>query len=133
MNTSFLKNCVKGFVAAILASVLLIFTFGYFCYTSKDPDSLINLLSMITLYAGAFIGGFVASRFNREMGLLSGLATGGLFMFFVLVLSLILNDGNGETTFLKWVMFFLVALASAVGGYLGVPNFKKRKKHKKKR
>jgi len=133
LNSLFFKNCVKGFIASIISAILLVFVFGYFCYTSKDPDSLINLVSMAVLYIGAFVGGFLSSRFNRGMGLLSGAVTGGIFMLFVVVLSLISSNNVGEGGFVRWIMFLLIVVISSVGGYIGIPKSKKRKKHKSRR
>ena len=73
---------------SVLSSVFLIFGLGYLCYTNKDPDSLIKLLSYVAVYVGAFIGGFIASRLNKQSGVLSGLAVGGMFMAFIVMLFL---------------------------------------------
>ena len=68
-----------------------------------------------------------------EKGLVSGLATGGIFMLVVIMLSLFLRDGSSPMGFITWVMFLLVALIGGVGGYFGVPSTKKRKKKNKKK
>ncbi len=134
LQTDFLKNCVKGMLISILSSVVLLFVFGWICYTREDPSILLGILGRVALYLSVFIGGFFASRFNREKGLLSGLATGGAFMLFVIMLSLFLRSGDEPLRFMTWVMFLLIALVGTVGGYLGVPSGKrKRKKNRKKR
>lgn len=134
MQTGFLKNSVKGFLVAILSSGILLLLFGWICYTREDPSALSGILGRAALYISAFLGGFFAARFNREKGLLSGLATGGAFMLFVALLSMLLRGESEPIRFMTWVMFLLILLVGTVGGYLGVPSGKRRKrKNKKKR
>ena len=134
MQTEFWKNSVKGFLVSILSSAVLLLVFGWICFTREDPAALSGILGRTALYLSAFLGGFFASRFNREKGLLSGLTAGGAFMLFVVMLSLFLRSGNEPVKFMTWVMFLLILLVGTAGGYLGVPSGKKRKrKNKKKR
>ena len=134
MQTGFLKNSVKGFLVAILSSGILLLLFGWICYTREDPSALSGILGRAALYISAFLGGFFAAKSNREKGLLSGLATGGAFMLFVALLSMLLRGENEPVKFMTWVMFLLILLVGTVGGYLGVPSGKRRKrKNKKKR
>jgi putative membrane protein (TIGR04086 family) len=133
LQTFFLKNCVKGLLTAMLTSVGLIFIFGWICNSQSDPSRLVGILGRVALYISAFSGGFVAARTNKEKGLLSGLATGGIFMLVVIMLSLLLRDGSSSVGLITWVMFLLVALISGLGGYFGVPSGKKRKKKNKKK
>ena len=129
----FLKNCVKGLLTAMLTSIALVFLFGWICNGAKDPAALAGVFGRTALYLGAFTGGVVSAKANREKGLVSGLATGGVFMLAVVILSLILRDGSQPISFMSWVMFFLVALISGVGGFIGVPSHKKKKRRKKKK
>ena len=133
LQTAFFKNCVKGLLASMLTSIALIFMFGWICNSQKDPSALAGVFGRAALYIGALTGGIVSARTNREKGLVSGLATGGVFMLVVIILSLMLRDGSSPVSFVTWVMFLLVALVSGVGGYIGVPSHKKRKKKNKKR
>ncbi|MBQ6701400.1 MAG: TIGR04086 family membrane protein [Clostridia bacterium] len=133
MQTLFFKNCVKGLLAAMLTSLCLIFLFGWISNSMEDPSRLLGLFGRSALYISAFIGGFVSARANMEKGLVSGLATGGIFMLVVIMLSLFLRDGSSPMGFITWVMFLFVALIGGVGGYFGVPSTKKRKKKNKKK
>ena len=133
LQTLFLKNCVKGLLTAMLTSLCLIFVFGWISNSMEDPSRLVGLFGRSALYISAFFGGFVSARANREKGLLSGLATGGVFMLVVIMLSLFLRDGSSPMGFVTWIMFLLIALISGVGGYFGVPSGKKRKKKNKKK
>ena len=134
MQTEFWKNSVKGLLVSILSSAVLLLLFGWICYTREDPSALLGILGRAGLYISAFLGGFFAAKFNREKGLLSGLAAGGAFMLFVIMLSLFLRSGSESIKFMTWVMFLLILLIGTAGGYLGVPSGKKRKrKNKKKR
>ncbi len=133
MQNDFLKNSVKGLLVSIVSSAVLLLLFGWICYTREDPSALSGILGRVALYLSAFLGGFFASRFNREKGLLSGLATGGAFMLFVMMLSFLLRSGNEPAKFMTWVMFLLILLVGIAGGYLGVPSGKRRKKKNRKK
>ena len=134
MQINFFKNCVKGFLSSVLAGALLILLFGYICYTREDPDLLLKPLGLTALYVSSLCGGFVSSRFNKEQGLLSGAATGGIFALFILVISFILRSEGEAVGFLGWILYLAVAFAGAVGGYIGKPSAKKRrKKHNRKK
>lgn len=132
MEKAFLKNCVKGLLVAVCASVILLFLFGWICYTKDDPAPLMGILGRAALYLSVFAGGFAASKFNKGMGLLSGVCTGTAFMLTVLTVSLFIRDGQ-PIGILGWVMFLLVAAVGTAGGFLGVPTGKKRKKHSRRR
>ena len=132
MEKAFFKNCVKGLLVGISASVLLLFLFGWICYTKNDPAPLMGILGRAALYISVFAGGFAASRFNKGMGLLSGVCTGTAFMLTVLTVSLLLRNGQ-PIGLLGWVMFLLVVAVGTAGGFLGVPSGKKRKKHSRRR
>lgn len=133
MQTNFIKNCVKGFLVSILSSVVLLLLFGWICFMQEDPDGLIGILGRVALYVSAFLGGLFASRFNRSMGLVSGLTTGGIFMLTVVMLSMFLRESDSPLSFMTWVMFLLIAVVAALGGYFGVPSGKRKKRraHKK--
>ena len=133
LQTEFWKNSVKGLLVSILSGAVLLLLFGWICYMREDPSALLGILGRAALYISAFLGGFFASRFNREKGLLSGLATGGAFMLFVVMLSMFLRSGNEPIKFMTWVMFLLILLVGTAGGYLGVPSGKRRKKKNRKK
>ena len=133
LRAEFFKNSIKGVLVSILSGAVLLLLFGWICFSRADPSALTGILGRAALYISAFLGGFFAARFNREAGLLSGLLTGGIFMLFVIMLSLFLRGGSEPIGFMTWIMFLLVALLGGVGGYLGTPNGKKRKRRKKRK
>lgn len=133
LRGDFFKNSIKGVLVSILSSAVLLLLFGWICFSRADPSALTGILGRAALYISAFLGGFFAARFNRETGLLSGLLTGGIFMLFVIMLSLFLRGGSEPMGFMTWIMFLLVALLGGVGGYLGTPNGKKRKRRKRRK
>ena len=132
MQAGFIKNVVKGFLVAALTSVVLLFVFGWICGTQEDPEGLIGILGRAALYVSALAGGFAAARFNREKGLICGLSAGGGLMLTVMLISLFLR-GDSPMGMLVWTMFLFIPLVAAVGGYIGIPQKKKRKKRNKKR
>ncbi len=131
MDNKLLKSCFAGIMVAFGMSAILLCVFGYICYTRNDPDSLIPILATVTLFVSAFAGGYIAARRMGQSGLLCGLISGGIFVGVIILLSLVLRDESSRLSFGNILAFLSVLGVSLVGGYFGVPNGKKRKKHKR--
>ena len=133
MQVNFIKNCLKGVLAAIISSAVLLLVLSFIAYTRADPDSYVSIFAGIALYVSAFICGFVAVKKNRESGLLCGLTSGGIFTLMIIGLSLIMRTADAESSPLRWVMYLVVLGISILGGVVGVPSGKakrnKRAKH----
>lgn len=130
----FLKNCSKGLLLSIIAAAVLVMLFGGVCFTMDDPKAYIGVFGLASLYVSAFAGGLASAKANGKNGLLAGLATGLVFTVLTVALSFLFSNGH-RIGGIKWLMLFLVCIVSGIGGYLGVPSSKKKKKHyaKKKR
>ena len=102
--------------------------FGYICFTRQDPETLFKPLGMAALYISAFAGGFASARFNKENGLPVGALTGVLLMLFVLIISFFLRQANESIGLVGWLLYALIALAGALGGRVGIPSAKRRKR-----
>ncbi len=133
MQVNFIKNCLKGVLAAIISSAVLLLVLSFIAYTRADPDSYVSIFAGAALYVSAFICGFVAVKKNRESGLLCGLTSGGIFTLMIIGLSLIMRTTDGGGSPLRWVMYLVILGISTLGGVVGVPSGKvkrnKRKNH----
>ena len=133
MQVNFIKNCLKGVLAAIVSSAVLLLVLSFIAYTRADPDSYVPIFAGIALYVSAFICGFVAVKKNRESGLLCGLVSGTIFTVLIVALSLAMRTSDAGGSSLKWVMYLVVLGISILGGVVGVPSGKakrnKRGKH----
>jgi len=133
LQVNFIKNCLKGVLAAIVSSAVLLLVLSFIAYTRADPDSYVPIFAGIALYVSAFICGFVAVKKNRESGLLCGLVSGTIFTVLIVALSLAMRTSDAGGSSLKWVMYLVVLGISILGGVVGVPSGKakrnKRGKH----
>ncbi len=133
LQVNFIKNCLKGVLAAIISSAVLLLALSFVAYTRADPDSYVSIFAGIALYVSAFMCGFVAVKKNRESGLLCGLLSGGIFTVLIVLMSLLARTTDGGGSPLRWVMYLIVVAISMLGGVVGVPSGKakrnKRSKH----
>ena len=133
LQVNFIKNCLKGVLAAIISSAVLLLVLSFIAYTRADPDSYVTIFAGVALYASAFICGFVAVKKNRESGLLCGLVSGAIYAMLIMGMSLIARTTDGSSSPWKWVIYLVILGISALGGVIGVPSGKvkrnKRKNH----
>ncbi len=128
MKLLFLKETLKGLLCALLVWGVLLTLFSLISLKLEDPDKLLALFSNIALFAGALIGGRVASR-DSENKLLTGLITGCAIMLPVLLVSLILSDW-GAASLLRLVLTVVAAILGSVSRRSGdrAPSSGKRRK-----
>ena len=119
----------KGLLAAVLCTLLLALVCCFIGLSMEDPDKYTKIFALVSLFAGAFAGGFATAREMGRATLFCGVLTGvflvALTVLFALGLALPLDLG----------LFGLCApcvLALAVlGANLGVGYGEKKKKKKK--
>ena len=128
MQVNFIKNCLKGVLAAIISSAVLLLVLSFIAYTRADPDSYVTIFASVALYVSAFICGFVAVKKNRESGLLCGLVSGAIFTMLIIGMSLIARTTDESSSNLKWVIYLVILGVSALGGVIGVPSGKMKRK-----
>ena len=97
------------FTAVIIWALLLII-FSFIALKAPDPSNLLQILSSIALFTGAFFGGRVAST-DSENKLVSGLIAGTSVMVPVLLTSLILSDWSSSSL----LSLVLTVVASVLG------------------
>lgn len=129
MSGKMIKNCAKGLAVSALFGLLLILLFSFICFMCKDPDKYMTVFSFVILAFSAFAGAFFSAKKNKESGIFCGMLTGLFFVLLIFLLSF-LFDGNGSV--IRYIMYGAMIIISCIGGYLGLPN-KKRKKKKAKR
>ncbi len=122
MSGKVLKNSLIGAAAGIAAAILLLLIFGFIALKNDDPDSLVSLTAHAARFIGAAATGFIASRLNKENGLLCG-AFSGVFYSFVILLAAAFSDG--EFRFLPSILICLICIVvSGVFGIIGLPGEK---------
>ena len=119
MKKSMLLSAIKGVGIGILVSLILLLLGNLIALNTKDPDGTASLLAHIVRLLGGFAGGFAASRFQGERGLITGAITGGLYLL-LLMLGAVMAAGGFRPLSALLVGAAVVAAAS-VGGLLGLP------------
>ena len=124
------RSSARGALIGILVSVVLAIISCVIAFYSKDPDSLLTPLSMLSLYVPAFIAGVVAIRKKGDSSLLCGLLSGVIFMLFYMLVSLFFSpeDSSGYSLLLSLALHALIVLFSVLGSYAGKRHTKKRKR-----
>ena len=126
---NFFICAAQGLLAAFLCSLILALACCFIGLSMDDPDKYTKIFALVSLFSGAFAGGFATARKMGRATLLCGALTGifiiALLVFITLGFSLPLDLG----------LFGLCApcvLALAVlGANLGVGSGEKKKKKRK--
>jgi|GEM_PF-4405675 putative membrane protein, TIGR04086 family/integral membrane protein, TIGR04097 family len=119
MDMNLLKNSLKSVGITVLLSLILLFTFNFISYSNADPDKMIAPFAYMTLIISVFVCGLLAAKFERERKILCSVTAGGIYIFLIFALSLILR-GNNESATPVWLMFvmYLVSIAGVMLGSL---------------
>lgn len=80
-----LRAALLGTSIAILTAIPSLLLATTLCYLSDDPLSCTFPAGLAVLYVSALVGGFAASRFNRDAPILSGTLCGVLWMLCTLL------------------------------------------------
>lgn len=112
---SFLIGSFSGFIIIILfsliASVLTLLASGV-------SDFFYLIVSNIIFVLGAFFGGYISGRVNKEKGLIIGITAGFILSIITLCTSLII--GNFEGNVFSLVKIIIAVLSSGIGGIISV-------------
>ena len=129
--SSFLLHSGIGFLSALLFSLPLTLIGAVVCASSHDPLGRILPISLIILYLSSLFGGWITRRLHRTSALLCGLSSGILLMVFSLFLSLFFPDSQPFSFGIAFLLRALILFFSILGGYLGAPRPKQRKKRRR--
>ena len=105
-------------VMAAVSAALLALTALIFGKMKTLPRGVIPVLTTVISCLGVFLGGFLASVYAREKGLLLGFLSGIIFAFCIALVSVLLfqNDFNLASA----GKLIAILLSGSIGGILGV-------------
>ena len=105
-------------VMAVVSAVLLALLALILGKMKVLPRGIIPVLTTVVGCLAVFLGGFLASAYTKENGLLLGLISGGIFVFCTALVSVLLfqNDFNIASA----GKLAAILLSGSIGGVLGV-------------
>jgi putative membrane protein (TIGR04086 family) len=128
---SFFVSVFLGTLISLAIGIALLLIACFTGLSMEDPDRLIPIFSLISLFITALLGGYLSARAHRENGLFCGALSGilliGILVLFVFALSLSIR-----------VSLFLICgpaviISAAVAGVCGVSaDTDKKPKHKRR-
>ena len=127
------KSALFGSAIGI-AAVFALMTIGAFiCYSSGDPNSLIDIVAIVSVYLSSLACGFAAVKKNRSSALLCGSLSGVFMMLFFIICSIFFGS-NAESEF-KFPVSILLRVAiiavAVLGGYMGLKRGNNKKRTRK--
>jgi len=121
----FFKSAGIGAGTGVLFIILILVLMAAYMTFRDVPHAMIEPLAVTAAAVGGIIGGFVASKFLGEKGLVAGLCSGAVIFVSVILYSLFAGSFSfGSSALLKCVT---ILLAASAGGVAGVNTGKKRK------
>lgn len=107
---------------AVILVILLIFSV---VMTKVDvPDSIMSVFTVLALCSGCFTGSYVASRRHRHNGLATGIITGIITYFLILLIGIIFSKSSLHLGLFSKLIIAVVC--GGLGGIVGVNSRQKR-------
>ncbi len=126
IDKKLIKSLIFGILSATIAITLLIIIASFvFQMTDKLPKEAINVVNLAILSLGGLLGGYIAARFNKSSGLITGLLTG--FIIFIIILLAGLSRSVESLTIFTLYKLLALIVFSTLGGIIGVNKQKKIK------
>ncbi len=123
-----LKSCGVG----ILAALVLVFAASAASYAMPNPASAALPAALVALYLAGAVSGFAGTKFNRDTALLTGLAGGGLFLLFSLLLSFAFDaSGAGPSFGASLLLRVLIIAAALLGALIGMKTNEGKRAHRR--
>ena len=124
---------LKGTAIGIASALLMLTAACAVAMNTADPALLAGPLSYIVLLAGAFVGGIASAKINGGDGMLCGIMCGALYLAFVFLISLFLQDTKQEhaSFILSLGLRSVTILSAMIGGSLAGKSTLKPKKRKR--
>lgn len=114
-----IKSVVTGTLCGILTCVILMCVLSAVMLSvGLLPAAILDYTMIVILAAGAFVGGFIATKINKGAGLIVGALTGVAIMLIVAITAL--SRGDLEVSALLPIKFAAAAAGGALGGVLGL-------------
>jgi len=130
LNGELIKNILKGVAVSVFVSAMFLFLFAFVCTKQADPKALTGVFGKTALVLGSIAGGFVSARLYKHSGVICGICCGLVFSVILITLSLLLGNLESDSSNIKWLLLLIVPVVSAVGGFLGVPSGKVKRRRR---
>lgn len=124
-KSTLIKPLIYGLISAVITSFIMMLI-GALVVKNFDLDEIgVLIISLISMSTGAFVGGFIAAKINKQKGFLVGILNGIAFFILNTVLAFILNTDS--MTIISVIKVILFVITSMIGGIIGVNYSRKRK------
>ena len=114
-----IKSVVTGTLCGILTCIILMCILSAVMLSvGLLPAAILDYAMIAILAAGAFVGGFIATKINKGAGLIVGALTGTAIMLIIAIAAL--SRGDLEISALLPIKLAVAAAGGALGGILGL-------------
>ena len=125
----------RGFIISTVLSMLtalaLLLIFSIISYRAQNPSSYIRPFGYTVLALSSFITGYISSKAQKHMHLISGLIGGFIIVALMFVSSLFFSDGTEISALASVGIYALYILISGLGGIFGgVKRVKGKRRHR---
>lgn len=114
-----LVKILKGSIASILITIIILFVFALLLAYTNMPESIITPVIIGVSSISIIIGSIMSSRKIKKQGLINGGFVGLIYITTIYLLSSIIQKDFGVNTY-SIVMIVACALAGCLGGIIGV-------------
>jgi len=122
-----MKGFIKGLVVSCILTFILLAISALIITYSPVSEDISGAFSFICVIVSALIGGSVAAKSAVSRGFLKGAATGVCYVLLLYIIASLVSDKfivNSHTA----LLFFIGAVAGAIGGIAGINSGRKRKR-----
>ena len=114
-----IKAIITGVICALLVNIILMCIFAVVMLTGGLLNADVIRYAMVGIIAaGAFAGGFIATKINKGAGLPVGVITGISTLVMIALVSII--KGSYPITSLIVIKLIACVIAGAIGGVVGL-------------
>ena len=129
-----LSSAMFGALTSLALLIALLALFSLIGLASNNPHSLLSPFSFFSIYASAFLGGFISAKKNKGpdiiyCGALCGCMVTVLLSLVLWIFALALNVTSEP---ISWLYRGLMILASTVGSLLAASKSQKMPKRKRR-
>lgn len=118
-KSEFFLNISKGVLRSVIATTILLVIYSILMNFIDFSMKTVSIVYMVMTCISIVYGAIYASKTNGHKGWVSGLAVSAIYMFILLIITLLINGGLGFSS----IMVIQILLALGVGtlsGMLGI-------------
>ena len=119
LKTNNIFRILKGSLISIIFTLILLFVFSIILTYTNISESVITPVIIIISAISILIGSSISTMKIKKNGLVNGLLVGLIYMFFIYIVSSIINTGFALNTN-SIIMILSGIVAGIIGGIVGV-------------